>query len=81
MNDETVPSHWSRGFIHSADLECWSCLGAGEIDGYECGVCNYKGTYHVGCGGPAEMDEAHPAIGGNCFQCGMVAVEELVKAA
>jgi hypothetical protein len=77
MSNEEIPSVWSKGYVHEAELPCWSCLGEGTVDGYECGVCLRKGKYRVGCGGLAEMDEQHPALGGNCFRCGIVGVEEL----
>ena len=80
VNAETIPSRWTRGYVHSARLVCFSCDGSGQVEGYTCGVCVGAGTYQAGCGGAAELDEEHPAIGANCFRCGMVASEEVVKA-
>ena len=66
MNEDT-PSHWTPGYVHRATLACPSCEGSGRVDSFVCGACLGAGKYSVICGGPAEMDLQHPALGAYCI--------------
>ena len=66
--NEDIPSKWQAGYTHRAEIECWSCDGTGEVQGYRCGICNGKKVLKVGCGGAAEVDPLHAAIGAYCLK-------------
>ena len=64
---EATPSHWAQGYVHRATLVCPSCDGSGLVDSFVCGACVGAGKYSVICGGAAEMDLEHPALGAYCI--------------
>ena len=66
MNDD-IPSVWTGGYVHRASLVCSSCDGSGMVDKFVCGACLGAGKYSVLCGGAAELDVSHPALGAYCL--------------
>ncbi len=78
MTNADIPSRFSvmGAYEHYAEIRCWSCDGAGTVQGYVCGICLRKGTFTVGCGGRGELDDKHTALGGWCEQCGNKPYEE-----
>ena len=75
---EHIPSAWTRNYTHRATFVCPSCNGSGMVGSFICGACSGKGEYSVTCGGPAEVDLEHPALGGFCIaEQRVVPLEEL----
>ena len=62
-----TPSVWAGGYTHRATLTCQSCDGSGMVESFVCGACRGKGEYTITCGGAAEMDLQHPALGAYCL--------------
>jgi hypothetical protein len=73
MND------WQGGYAHAGWRICDSCVGTGIVDYAECGVCDGKGKYAVGCGSnEGRMDQRYGLA--ECLACGrMVPREELTR--
>lgn len=82
---ESIPSHWLDvrifegmpwEYVHFATPTCVACEGRGMVlipelgREYECGVCEGVGHTRITCGGKAEIDPNHPALGAYCTSCG-----------